>query len=91
MTTDQGDPPENGPQPSGRLTGILVVEVIAALIALVEPVTPSKTGSKWSPAEIFTTDPSYLQKVLAAFVAVNLLFAVLGVVVWVVHRLRRPD
>jgi len=91
MTADQIDPPEDGPQPYARLTGILVVEVIAALIALVEPVTPSKTGSKWSPAEIFTTDPSYLQKVLAAFVAVNLLFAVLGVVVWVVHRLRRPD
>jgi hypothetical protein len=91
VTVGQTEPSENGPQPSGRLTGVLVVELIAALIALVEPATPSKTGSKWSPAEIFTADPSYLQKVLAAFVAVNLLFAVLGVVAWVVHRLRRSD
>jgi len=69
----------------------LVLEFIAVLIALVEPVTPSKTGSKWSPAQIFTDDPSYLQKVLASFVAVNLLIAILGFLVWMVGTLRRPD
>jgi len=70
---------------------LLVLEVIAVLIALVEPVTPSKTGSKWSPAQIFTADPSYVEKVLVSFVAVNLLFAILAILVWVVGRLGRSD
>ena len=71
-----------------RLTGLLVLEFIALLIALVSPVTPSRTGSTWSPAELFTTDPSYGQKVLAAFVTVNLMLAVLGGIVWLAGRVR---
>lgn len=42
-----------------RLAGVLVLEFIALLIALVSPVTPSRTGSTRSPAELFATDPSY--------------------------------
>ena len=72
-----------------RLKAVAVVEVIALLIALVEPITPSKTGSTWSPAEIFAANPSYLAKVLASFISVNLLIAILGIVAWVVSRVRR--
>lgn len=62
--------------------GLLVTEAVAFLIALVTPVTPSKTGSTWSPAEIFWTDPGYLREVAADFVFVNLLILVLGLITW---------
>jgi hypothetical protein len=65
-----------------RLTGIVVLEVIALAIALAAPITPSKTGSTWSPAELVTPDPNYVQKVLASFVVVNVIIAVLAIVVW---------
>jgi hypothetical protein len=71
-----------------RLKAVVVVEGIALLIALVEPITPSKTGSTWSPAEIFTADPSYLAKVLASFISVNVLIAILGGLAWVVSKVR---
>lgn len=89
MSSDQGGSSGSGDRSPGRLSAVLVLEGIAALIALVEPLTPSKTGSKWSPAEIFATDPTYPEKVLASFVAVNILIAVLGVLVWGLSRLRR--
>lgn len=80
---------------SDRLMGFLVVEVISVAIALVTPITPSKTGSTWSPAELVTPDPTYLQKVLASFVMVNGIFVVLAAIVWVAvrrseHRRARP-
>jgi predicted TIM-barrel fold metal-dependent hydrolase len=56
------------------------------MIALVTPITPTKTGSTWSPAELFTADPSYLEKVFASFVMVNLIIAALGLVAWVAIR-----
>jgi hypothetical protein len=83
--------PEDGPRFRDRLKGVVVLESIALAIALVTPVTPSRTGSTWSPAEIFTNDPSYLEKVLASFVTVNLLMVFLGVVVWIVTRLGHWD
>jgi hypothetical protein len=49
-------------------------------------VTPSKTGSTWSPAELFDSDPGYLDKVLASFVTVNLLVLLIGAVAWVLLR-----
>lgn len=74
--------------PSGRdwLVAVLVVEGTAFLIALVTPITPSKTGSTWTPAHWFSEDPSYLAEVLASFVMVNLVIAVLGLIVWVAAR-----
>jgi hypothetical protein len=65
-----------------RLKALATLEGIALGIALAAPVTPSRTGSTWSPAELFTADPNYLQKVLASFVVVNLMIAAIGVVVW---------
>ncbi len=53
------------------LVAVLLTEGTALLIALVTPVTPTKTGSTWSPADLFTADPSYLQKVMASFVMVS--------------------
>jgi hypothetical protein len=79
-----------GASPTTRLpdwvTGLLATQAIALGIALVTPVTPSKTGSTWSPANIFSTDPTYLEKVGASFVLVNLMLLVLGIAAWVVSR-----
>jgi hypothetical protein len=85
LNTD-GDPPGGM---RDRLYAIATLEVIAGAIALVTPLTPSKTGSRWSPAELFTSAPSYLQKVVASFVTVNLLFLLLGLAVWVAVRMQR--
>jgi hypothetical protein len=44
----------------------------------------------WTPAELFSADPSYLEKVVASFVLVNLMIALLGLVAWIsVRRDRR--
>lgn len=73
-----------------RLVALLMAEGVALMIALVTPITPSKTGSTWSPADFFLADPSYLEKVMASFVVVNVLMAVLFLVAWVsVRRGRR--
>jgi hypothetical protein len=69
-----------------RLKGLLVLEAIALGIALVAPVTPSRTGSTWSPAELLTAEPTYLLDVLVSFVVVNLMFAVLAMLVWIVTK-----
>ncbi len=63
-----------------------MTEAIALGIALAMPITPSKTGSTWSPANFFSTDPTYLEKVAASFVVVNFLLLVLGLVAWVISR-----
>jgi len=89
VSSDENETSGQHPRIPDRLKAVAVLEVIALLIALVEPITPSKTGSTWSPAEIFTADPRYLAKVLASFVSVNLLIAALGVLVWVVSKVRR--
>lgn len=45
------------------------------------PITPSKTGGDFSPADWFFHDPSYLQEVLVYFVAGNLVFGILALIV----------
>ena len=69
-----------------RAVGILAMESIALGIALAMPITPSKTGSTWSPAHLFTPDPTYLEEVAASFVSVNAIFVVLGVLALVVSK-----
>lgn len=68
------------------LVAVVLVEATALLIALVTPITPSKTGSQWTPADIFSADPSYLEKVLASFVVVNVMIAIIGVLAWIFIR-----
>ncbi len=74
---------------------ILGVEFFALLIGLVMPVTPSKTGSDFSMAELFFRDPSYLQEVMVYFALTNALLGLLALIVWVGVRIessrsRRP-
>ena len=90
----QPDPRSDSPhevRPERRLpdwaVGLLAVEGIALGIALALPVTRSKTGgSTWTPAHIFTPDPTYLQEVAASFVVVNALLLGLGLVARLVGR-----
>lgn len=78
---DHEDAEPDRKRPADWVVTLLLAEGVALLIALVTPITPSKTGSTWSPADLFVTDPNYLEKVIASFVAVNVLIAVLGLVV----------
>ena len=83
-------PPSKDPQNRlpDWLAGVLVTQSIALGIAVVMPLTPTKTGSTWSPAHFFSTDPTYLEKVGASFVFVNVLLLVLGLVAWVISTRR---
>jgi len=71
--------------------GLLTVEAIALGIGLAMPITPSKTGSTWSPAELFTADPSYLTKVAVYFVMTNLLILAIGLGIWVSSKFKRSS
>jgi hypothetical protein len=82
-----GTPDEEPPATNlARAKGVLGVEAFALLVALVTPITPSKTGSTWTPGEFFSADPSYLLDVAASFLMVNGLLLVLGLTVWIVSR-----
>lgn len=78
--------PERSASGIDRLKGLLVVEGVAFVIALVTPVTPSKTGSDWTFADLVWEEPSYAQEVAASFVVVNLLILLIGLVIWIAVR-----
>jgi hypothetical protein len=89
---------EDGPPDEGRegrlpgwAVGVLTMEAIALGIAVAMPVTPSKTGSTWSPAHLFSPDPTYLEEVGASFVVVNVILLGLGLVAWAVSRRSRSE
>lgn len=82
---------DSGTGLSDRAVGFLAVQAIALLIGIAMPVTPSKTGSTWSPAHLFRDDPSYLLEVAVYFVMTNLLILMIGLVVWIVTRLGGSD
>jgi hypothetical protein len=70
----------------GWVVGLVAMEAIALGIAIVTPITPSKTGSTWSPAHVFSPDPTYVEEVGASFVVVNIILVVLGLVAWGTSR-----
>lgn len=76
-----------------RWEWLLLIEGVAVMIAMVMPVTPSKTGSDWSLAELVYSEPTYLQEVFVNFVFTNVLILVVGaaVILWVrLQEKRRP-
>jgi len=91
MTTTHS---EHTPNPGGMpdwLVGAAIAEAVALVIALIMPFTPSKTGSTWSPAELFTPDPSYLAQVVAGFVLIHAIYLLFGIPIWLSGRRRRGD
>ena len=71
--------------------GLLIAEFVALAIAFVTPLTPNKTGRPSNPAQLFVTDPSYIDNVLVSFLMVNLLLLILGLVVWITTRRGRSE
>ena len=67
----------------------LLIEGAALLIALVTPITPSKTGSKSSLADLVITDPNYFEEVVVYFIITNLLIGLIALVGWVSVRIDR--
>lgn len=70
---------------------LLAVEVVVAAISIAMVVTPSKTGSDWSPAQELFVEPSFLQEWLVYFVFTNGVCVMLAVVFWVYLRRQRGD
>lgn len=94
--THSGPPPsrpDEEPEVSNlaRAKGVLGIELFAFAVALVTPITPSKTGSTWTPGEFFSTDPSYLVDVAASFLMVNGLLLFIGLAVWVTSRFGKSE
>ena len=75
----------NSPERFTVWHGLLLAEVSALSIALLMPITPSKTGSDRGLAHFIINEPSYLEQVFVYFVVTNLLMLLLGVAiaVWV--------
>jgi len=71
-----GEDPRDGPDLSGWQL-LLFAQFLAVLIALVMPVTPSKTGGKASLAEYFLDKSGYLYEVILSFILVNLIYVFL--------------
>ena len=59
--------------------GLLLAEGAAIMIGLLMPITPSKTGSDWNLAQLFISDPSYLQQALVYYLLTNLLLLLIAV------------
>ena len=72
-----------------RVQVVLLIELFALAVALVTPITPSKTGSRQGLAELFLDDPSYLEEVGIYFLCVNGLIGLLAIAVWVYTRATR--
>jgi hypothetical protein len=68
---------------------LLLAEGAALMIALLMPITPSKTGSDRGLAELFTSEPSYMEEVVVYFALTNLLLLILAVIVAIWMKLKR--
>lgn len=68
---------------------VVGIQVVVLVIALIMPITPSKTGSDGGFADFFFDAPTYLQEVAVNFVATNLLVGVLAIGSWIYLRRSR--
>lgn len=76
---------------SDRTVAIVLAEATALLIALATTLVPGRTGSTWSPADVVFEDPSFVERVAASFLLVNMVLLVLGAATWIlVRRSRSP-
>ena len=56
-----------------RVRLVVMAEAVAAMIALIMPVTPSRSTGDWDLGRLLFAEPTYLQSAAACFVAPNLL------------------
>ena len=73
------------------LAAVLLVKGGAIAISLLIPITPSKKGSTWSPAHVFTADPTYFDRALASFAMTNLIIVAIGLVALVAIKRDRSS
>jgi hypothetical protein len=64
----------------------LVIESIPVMIGLVMPITPSKTGSKFSPAAWLFGEASYWMDALIWIVITNIMLGILLVIALIMVR-----
>ena len=83
-------PPADRKQALTVWHGLLLAEGAAVMIALLMPVTPSKTGSGRGIPEYLLADPGYPMQVLVYFFLTNILLVVIALAFWVWLRFQRP-
>ncbi len=62
--------------------GLFLAEGAALMIALLMPITPSKTGSDQGIADFLIPNPTYLQEVVVYFILTNILILIIGLIIW---------
>ena len=62
---------------------VVLVEVAALAISLVIPLTPSRSGSEASLADLFVSDPTFFEQALTIFALTNLLVFFFGLAVFI--------
>lgn len=85
MTLEDTD---DGPLPRDWVVAVCLTEASCVLIALLMPITPSRTGGRWSPAELLIENPTYLERALAWLVITNAIVIVGAAVLWLFVRRR---
>ena len=65
------------------------IELILLIIAMIMPITPSKTGSTTKLAEWFIKNPSYFEEVLFYFIFENVIVIILAVVYLIWSRITK--
>jgi hypothetical protein len=77
----------NGTQRFTIWHGLFLAEGAALMIALLMPITPSKTGSGRGLAHFLIPDPTYFEQVVVYFVLTNVLILVISAIVWIWMKL----
>ena len=72
---------------SDRWKIFLLIEIILLLIAMVMPITPSKTGSSTNLADRFFENPSYFEEVFFYLIFGNVIAIILAVVFLIWSRI----
>ena len=72
----------NGSQRFTVWHSLLLAVGAALMIALLMPITPSKTGSDRGIADFLIPNPTYLQEVVVYFILTNILILIIGVIIW---------
>lgn len=67
---------------------LFLIEASLLAIALILPITPSKTGSDKSLAEYFFENPDYFEQVLFNLVFINLIVGFISVIVLIVRNVK---
>jgi len=77
----------NGTQRFTIWHGLVLAEGAALMIALLMPITPSKTGSGRGLAHFLIPDPTYFQQAVLYFILTNVLILIIVAILWLWTKL----